>query len=253
MKNSAQDLPGLNKWRANMIKEIVSIQRKYFDTDATKSIYFRKAALKKLQSAVERDKDKILDALKKDLNKSGSEGYLTEVGIILSELRFAIKNIKKWSKTELVSTPLVHFHAKSFVVPEPYGVVLIVSPWNYPFQLCLEPLIGGRLPQAIALLSSLLQKHPIPGKLYLSLLLPAFSPEYVKVADEGEEYTELLDQKYDYIFFTGSAKVGKLVMGAIYKNLIPVSLELGGKNPCIVDRTAGLKILQQNALLLVIS
>lgn len=223
------------------IGEIVSRQREYFYTDVTKSVSFREAALKKLQSAISRDEGKILDALKKDLNKSPFEGYMTEVGMVLDELRFVIKNIRGWAKNKAAHTPLAQFHAKSFAVPEPYGIALIISPWNYPFQLCIEPLVG-----AIAAGNCIVIKPSAyatnTSRAVAELISSCFEPEYIAVIEGGrEQNTELLKQRFDYIFFTGSVEVGKLVMESASRNLTPVSLELGGKSPCIVDQTADLK------------
>jgi aldehyde dehydrogenase (NAD+) len=223
------------------IKQIVSRQREYFYTDATKSIDFRVAALKRLQSAIMRDEGKILEALKKDLNKSDFEGYMTEVGIVLDELRFCLKHIRGWAKTKTVRTPLAQFHAKSFIVPEPYGVALILAPWNYPFQLCVGPLIGAISAGNCAVIKPSAYA-PNTSHILAEIIASCFPPEYITVVEGGrEENTELLMQKFDYIFFTGSVGVGKVVMEAASKNLTPVTLELGGKSPCIVDQTADLK------------
>lgn len=224
-----------------IIKEIVLRQHEYFNAGATKSISFRKAALKKLQGAIIRDEDKILEALKNDLNKSNFEGYMTEVGMVRESLRFAIKHLGKWSKIKTAHTPLSQFHSKSFVVPEPYGVALIISPWNYPFQLSIEPLVGAIAAGNCAILKPSAYA-PNTGRVLAELIASCFPPEYITVIEGGrEQNTELLNQKFDYIFFTGSVEVGKLVMEAASKNLTPVSLELGGKSPCIVDCTADLK------------
>ncbi len=223
------------------IKEIVSRQREYFYTEETRSVTFRRAALKKLQAAIIRDENKILGALKKDLNKSDFEGYMTEVGMVLDELRFAIRHIRKWARTKRAPTPLSHFHAKSFVVPEPYGVALILSPWNYPFQLCIEPLVGAIAAGNCAVVKPS-NYAPNISHVIAELIASCFGPEYIAVVEGGrEQNTELLKEKFDYIFFTGSPEVGKLVMEAASRNLTPVSLELGGKSPCIVDQTADLK------------
>ncbi len=223
------------------IKEIVSRQRKYFYTEETRSVAYRRTALKKLQAAIMRDENKILEALKKDLNKTDFEGYMTEVGMVLDELRYAIRHIKKWSRNKHVPTPLSQFHAKSFIVPEPYGVALILSPWNYPFQLCIEPLVGAIAAGNCAVVKPS-NYAPNVSHVIAELIASCFGSEYIAVVEGGrEQNTELLKEKFDYIFFTGSPEVGKLVMEAASKNLTPVSLELGGKSPCIVDQTADLK------------
>ena len=224
------------------IEKIVAIQRIYFQTGATKSVDFRLNALRKLKSAIQNNEAKINQALKEDLNKSSFESYMTEVGMTLSEISYAINHLQSWAKTKKVSTPFVQFHAKSFVMSEPYGVTLIMSPWNYPFMLCLEPLVG-----AIAAGNCCVLKpsdySSATSAVISSLIKETFQPEYITVVEGGrEENSTLLDQHFDYIFFTGGVNVGKIVMEKAAKYLTPITLELGGKSPCIVDKTANLNL-----------
>jgi len=222
------------------IAETVARQRQYFLTDVTKPAAFRIAALKKLYSGIVQHEASILTALKRDLNKSDFEGYMTEVGMVLSNLRFALKHIRKWVRPRQVPTPLVHLPARSFILAEPYGVALIMSPWNYPFQLCIEPLIGAIAAGNCAILKP--SEHaPHTSWAVAELIASCFPPEFITVIEGGpEQYTALLKQKFDYIFFTGGVEAGKVVMEAAARNLTPVSLELGGKSPCIIDESADL-------------
>ena len=222
------------------IQEIVSRQREYFNTNDTKPASFRVAALKRLQNAIIKSEKEIFEALKKDLNKSDFESYMTEVGMVLDELRYAIRHTKGWAKPKTVPTPLAQFHAKSFAVPEPFGVALIMSPWNYPFQLCIEPLVGAIAAGNCAIIKPSAYT-PNTSSVIARMISSCFQDKYITVIEGGrEQNTELLKQKFDYIFFTGSVAVGRLVMESASRNLTPVSLELGGKSPCIVDQTADL-------------
>ena len=224
------------------IDQIVTHQHDFFQTGATRPVKFRLEALKKLQSAIVRDEAKIIEALKMDLNKTHYEGYMTEIGIVLDEIRFAIRHIRSWVRSRTVPTPLAQFHAKSFIVPDPFGVVLIMAPWNYPFQLCLEPLIGALAAGNCAVIKPS-ANAPHTARAVADLIAACFPPEYIVVIDgDRSKNPALLEQRFDYIFFTGSAEVGKMVMTAAAKNLTPVSLELGGKSPCIVDQTADLEL-----------
>lgn len=224
------------------IETIVSEQRKYFYTGATRPLKFRLDALKKLQSALCENEQKLSDALKADLNKHKMEAYMSEVGMVLEELRFHIKHLARWMKNKNVKTPLAQFHAKSFVIPEPYGVALIVAPWNYPLQLSLDPLIGAISAGNCAVLKPSAYA-PATSRIMAELLSSIYPKEYIAVVEGGrEENSALLSQKFDYIFFTGSATVGHVVMEAASKHLTPVTLELGGKSPAIVDKSANIKL-----------
>lgn len=224
------------------LTKVVDDQRQFFAAQATKPIPFRINALKKLRDGIISYEEQILVALKQDLNKAEFESYMTELGMVLNELQFLIKNTRKWAKQRRVKTPLALFPARSFIVPEPYGVVLIMSPWNYPFQLSILPLLG-----AIAAGNCVVIKPsayaPSVSHVIAEIIKDCFPPEYVTVIEGGRaENQALLEQKFDYIFFTGGVTVGKLVMEKAAQYLTPITLELGGKSPCIVDRTADLKL-----------
>lgn len=224
------------------IEEIAAAQREFFATDATKSVERRLKALGDLKVAILKREPELYAAMKADLNKSGFETYMTELGMVLDELRFVSKHLRGWAARRPVHTPLAQFHSRSFQIPEPYGVVLIMAPWNYPFQLSLEPLIGALAAGNCAILKPSAYA-PRTSQVIADLIADCFSPEYVAVVQGGrQENQDLLKQRFDYIFFTGSVAVGKLVMESASRYLTPVSLELGGKSPCIIDRTADLKV-----------
>ena len=224
------------------VEALVKAQREFFLLGKTLDVDFRLEALKKLQAAVRRHEEDLNVALMQDLRKSRLESYMSETGMVLEEIGFELKHIKSWAKTRRVKTPLAQFLSKSFVVPEPYGVVLIMAPWNYPVQLCLEPLIGAIAAGNTAIIKPSAYA-PAVSSCIASLISEIFEPAFVAVVEGGrEQNTQLLEQKFDYIFFTGSSTVGKLVMEKASKNLTPVSLELGGKSPVIVDHTANLKV-----------
>ncbi len=224
------------------IKDTIERQREYFKSGTTLPVEGRLEYLKKLRNAIKASESDILAALKADLNKSETEGYMAEIGMVLDDLGFIIRRLKNWSKPKTVKTPLAQFSAKSFVYPEPYGVALIMSPWNYPFQLSIEPLVGAiAAGNCVCLKPSNYAANT--SRVIKELLEKVFPPEYVSIVEGGrEENTELLKQKFDYIFFTGSVPVGKLVMEAASKHLTPVSLELGGKSPAIVEKTANIPL-----------
>lgn len=224
------------------IGNLVHKQREYFLTGSTKSYDFRLEMLKKLKSAVQSNEAVIAEALKKDLNKSGFESYMVETGMVLDDLGHAIKHLRNWMQNKAVPTPLAQFSSKSFIVSEPYGVALIMSPWNYPAQLCLEPLTGAIAAGNCAILKpSAYTKNT--SHVIKELISSIFPEEYVAVVEGGrEENKALLEQRFDYIFFTGSVEVGKYVMECASKHLTPVSLELGGKSPVIVDKSANIAL-----------
>lgn len=225
-----------------MIEEIVKSQREFFQTGKTKEISFRKQALEKVKKMIEKNQKEIELALQKDLNKSSSESYLTEIGLCLSEINFMLSHIKKWSKPKKVPTPLFLFPGKSYQISEPYGLALIISPWNYPFLLSIEPMID-----AIAAGNTVIIKpseySPNTSNVIGKLIKQTFEEKFISVIQgEKEVCLSLLDKPFDTIFYTGSTKVGKIVMEKAAKQLIPVTLELGGKSPCIVDNTANLSL-----------
>ena len=224
------------------IDRIVERQRDFFTTDRTKALGFRLEALNRLEESIIKHEEDINLALRKDLNKSVFESYMTEVGMTLAELSYVKKNLPVWNLRKWKLSPLAQFHADSFTVSEPYGVVLVMAPWNYPFMLCMEPLIG-----AIAAGNCCVLKPsayaPAVSKVLSEVIRDAFPGKYVAVVEGGrKENTELLDQRFDYIFFTGGVTVGKMVMEKASRNLTPVTLELGGKSPCIVTKDAKLSL-----------
>lgn len=221
--------------------EIFAKQRAFFETGKTRDAAFRKAQLRRLDEAIVQHTDEILAALKQDLNKSRYEGYMAEVALVRSEIQHCIKKLSTWMRPKQKLASIAQMPAKTWIQYEPYGVVLILAPWNYPFQLSLNPLIGALAagncvclkPSAYsAATSAVIEK----------LLAECFDPGYVSVATGGRDVNQaLLEQPYDYLFFTGSPTVGRLVMRAAAEHLTPVTLELGGKSPCIVERTADLQ------------
>ncbi len=224
------------------ITDIVNQQRAFFRTGATLPISYRKQALNKLKKAIQTHEKELLEALHTDLGKSEMEAYMCEVGLTISEINYISARLRRWARNKRVCTPLANFPAKSFTVQEPYGVTLIMSPWNYPVLLTLEPLVG-----AIAAGNCCVLKpsdySPATSKVIASLIAEIFPPEYVTVVTGGrKENTDLLEQHFDYIFFTGGVTVGKLVMEKAAQHLTPITLELGGKSPCIVDKTANIPL-----------
>ncbi|MDU6209446.1 MAG: aldehyde dehydrogenase [Clostridium perfringens] len=226
------------------LREKVNKQREYFSTGETKDINFRIEKLKKLRDVLKSEEEKVFEALKKDLMKSSFESYVTEVAMVYDEINMHIKNIKKWSKKRRVKTPLVQFPAKSFIQLEPYGVVLIIGPFNYPFMLTMDPLIGAIAAGNTAVIKPS-ESAPETSKILKEILEKVFDEKYVLHVnpERGKEVVEeLLKEKFDYIFFTGSATVGKIVMKAASQYLTPVTLELGGKSPCIIDKDCKLEL-----------
>ncbi|MCI9618261.1 MAG: aldehyde dehydrogenase [Eubacterium sp.] len=224
------------------IEDVVKKQRAFFGKKQTFNVNYRIKYLKRLKQVISECEEEICQALKSDLGKSVSESYMCEIGLTLAELSYQIKHVKRWNKPKRHRTDLANFHGKSYSVFEPYGVVLVMAPWNYPFMLTMEPLIG-----AIAAGNCVVAKpsaySPATSSIIKKILEKVFDREYVCVVEGGRaENTELLEQKFDYIFFTGGVNVGKLVMEKAAKNLTPVSLELGGKSPCVIDKTANLKL-----------
>ncbi len=221
----------------NSIKAIVDNQKSYFLKGETRDISFRKKQLTKLYESIKKYENEILIALKEDLNKSEFEAYTTEIGMVYEELRFMLKNINSLSKPKRKKSPFVHFPSKSYEYQDPYGCVLIMSPWNYPFQLTLVPLIGAMSAGNCAVVKP--SNYSEKTSQIILKILSEFPQEYIAVVEGGRDVNNaILEEKFDYIFFTGSPKVGKLVMEKAAQNLIPITLELGGKSPCIIDKTA---------------
>ena len=228
----------------NNIGIILEKQRNYFNSGATRDLDFRIDKLRTLKKSIVKNEKQILEALWADLHKSEFEAYATEIGIILDEINFAIKHLKSWSKTKKVWTPLTNFLSSSYIYSEPYGVSLIISPWNYPFQLLMAPLIGSIAAGNCAMLKPS-ENSPSTTDVIIKVIEECFVEEFVCVVEPygGKESSEaLLKEEFDYIFFTGSVPVGKIVMEAASKHLTPVTLELGGKSPCIVDKDADVKL-----------
>ncbi len=224
------------------IKDLVTRQRKYFQTGATLPVSARTAALRKLYAAISSNEKEIHNALKKDLGKSGFESYMCETGLVLEEISYMLKHVQRFAGEKRVRTPLAQFHSRSYQKPSPYGVVLIMSPWNYPFMLTLSPLVDALAAGNTAVVKPSAYS-PYTSEVLQTILSQCFDPQYVSVVTGGRaENTCLLKEHFDYIFFTGSQAVGKEVMRNAAEHLTPVTLELGGKSPCIVDQTADIKL-----------
>lgn len=222
------------------IEAALGKQKRYFATGATLPVAARKAALRKLQYALEKRETLLSDALRKDLKKSPQESYMCEIGLVKSEISYLLRHVGGYARERRVHTPFAQSVSRSFVKPVPYGTVLIMSPWNYPVLLALDPLAD-----AIAAGNTVILKPsayaPATSAALERVIRECFPPEYVTVVTGGrEENSCLLECKFDYIFFTGSKTVGKEVMCKAAEHLTPVTLELGGKSPCIVDETANL-------------
>ena len=224
------------------IRAIVEKQRRFFESGATLPVDKRIIYLKKIKEYIVENEAKIAEALKKDLGKSPYESYMCEIAVVIAEVNYMLKNIKKLTKKKTVMTPFGQQLSHSYVLAKPYGVTLIMSPWNYPFMLTIPPVID-----AIAAGNTCVVKtsaySPATSAVVKEMLEKIFPRQYVSVITGGrEENAYLLDEKFDYIFFTGSKNVGKLVLEKAAENLTPVTLELGGKSPTIIDETAKLKI-----------
>ena len=224
------------------LNQLVQNQRNFYNSGVTKTINFRKKQLLLLKNTILKNIDDISLALKKDLNKSDFESYETEIGIVLDEIGTMTKHLKKYSSKKRVSTSLMHFPSKSYIIKEPYGIALIISPWNYPFQLSIAPLIGAIAAGNCAVIKP--SEHSVNTSHILQKLISEnFDENYITVIQgDVETNKKLLEIKFDIIFFTGSVKVGKIVMSQASKHLTPVILELGGKSPCIVDETANINL-----------
>ena len=224
------------------IKAIVKKQRDYFHTGATLDVNFRLDALKKLKAAIQKYASDIHAAIRQDLGKSTFESYMCETGMTLSEISYMQKHTRSFAKEKTVHTPLAQFHSRSYRKPSPHGVVLIMSPWNYPFMLTMEPLVDAIAAGNTAVIKPSAYS-PATSQVIRALIEECFDPSFVSVVTGGRsENTCLLKEQFDYIFFTGSQRVGKEVMAHAAAHLTPVTLELGGKSPCIVDKTANLKL-----------
>lgn len=215
---------------------------KYFQSGATKETLFRLAQLATLKQAIKEHEDEILEALRKDLNKPYFEAYATEISMVYEELKYLMNNLSRWAKPKKVKTPITQFPASSYIHPEPYGVVLIMSPWNYPFQLSMIPLIGAIAAGNCAIVKPSGYSRNT-SEVIAKIIEKCFEKNYVAVVLGGREANKnILGEKFDYIFFTGSVSVGKIVMESASKYLTPVTLELGGKSPCIVDKQVNIDL-----------
>ncbi|MGN0711934.1 MAG: aldehyde dehydrogenase family protein [Anaerovoracaceae bacterium] len=222
-------------------EKLLEAQKAYFDTNATRSLKFRTEQLKKLKKAIKNHEKQLLKAMEKDLGKNAHEAYMTEVGFLYSSISHTIKNLPKWMKNEKKKTPLYMFPSRSYVKNEPYGSVLILGAYNYPLQLVMEPLIGAMAAGNTAVVKTP-EGAPNTATEVKNMMDEAFDEKYVACVN-GDAYAaaNLVEAGFDYIFFTGSAATGSKIMEAAAKKLTPVTLELGGKSPVIVDRTANLK------------
>ncbi len=224
------------------IEDHLSAQRLFFASQATKSIRFRKENLRKFRDAIVRYESRIAEALWADLRKSYEEAWLTEISIVLGEIRNHLQHLGKWARNKRVITPLVLQPSGSRVIYEPLGVALIMAPWNYPFQLLLNPLVGAISSGCCAMLKPSPYTPTVAGVME-EMLAETFDSKYISVAQGNREVNQvLLEQRFDVIFFTGSPSLGKTVMKAASQYLTPVVLELGGKSPCIVDRDANISV-----------
>lgn len=227
---------------SQQIQQLLRQQREYYHSGATLPVSFRVQQLKKLYAAIRQHEEEIHAALTEDLGKSAYEGFMCETGLVLSELSYMLRHIRRFSRRKTVPTPLAQFASHSFRQPVPYGNTLIMSPWNYPFLLTLDPLVNAIAAGNTAILKPSAYS-PATSRIIEKIIRECFPPEYVAVVLGGrEENAALLLQKFDLIFFTGSQAVGKEVLRHAAEHLTPVVLELGGKSPCIVDASADLKL-----------
>lgn len=227
---------------STQIDDILQLQRDFYDNGATIPVSFREKQLKKLYQAVQKYRPQIEEALKKDLGKSSYESFMCEIGLVLSEISYMIRHVKKFSKRKTVYTPLAQFASHSYVQPVPYGNTLIMSPWNYPFLLSIDPLVDAIAAGNTAIIKPSAYS-PATSKVIEMLVKECFSPAHVSVVTGGRaENAALLEKKFNFIFFTGSQNVGREVMRHAAANLTPVVLELGGKSPCIVEESADIRL-----------
>ncbi|MEO0901363.1 MAG: aldehyde dehydrogenase family protein [Bacteroidota bacterium] len=225
-----------------MIKNLVDSQKTFFATQQTKDISYRKKYLKKFYKALIAKEDAICDAIYEDFKKPRFESLVTETQIVLSELKYVINHLEEWSKPQRISGPLGNLPSSNWLYYEPYGTVLVISPWNYPFLLSISPMIGALAAGNTVVLKPS-ELSPNTSKAMFELIEKVFPKEYVVVVEGGVEASqELLAERWDYIFFTGSSHVGKIIYKSAAEHLTPVTLELGGKNPCIIDETAAIKL-----------
>lgn len=218
------------------MSSIISSQRNFFNSGKTKDLNFRITQLKQLKSILSKYEQEIISAVYEDLKKPSYEAFITEIGGTFLELKYAIKNLKKWAKPRKISVPISQFKGSGRIYPEPKGLTLIIGPWNYPFNLLFTPLIGAISAGDCAILKPS-ELSPHSSKTIASIINSNFPSEYIYVIEGDAEIVKLLmNHKFDHVFFTGGTKIGKIIMELASKNLSPVTLELGGKSPCIVDK-----------------
>lgn len=224
-----------------MMEQLLKKQHDFFLSDQTKPLVYRRKQLEKLKQAIVKYEDRINEALRLDLNKNPFEAYTTEVGFCLNSIDDTLKNLVKWTRPKRVPSPLTSFYSTSFILKEPLGSILIIGPYNYPFQLVVEPLIGALAAGNTAILKP--SEHAVHTQTVLVELIQSIYDvhEVAIVTGDASVTQTLIHLKFDHIFFTGSTKVGKIVYEAASKNLVPVTLELGGKSPTIIDETANLR------------
>lgn len=226
----------------NNVKKILDKQKDFYETGKTKEMSYRIEKLNLLHKAIQKHENEIMQALKSDLNKADFEGYATEIGMVLEEISYMLKHMKGLLKVKRVRTPLAQFPSVSKIYKEAYGNVLIIAPWNYPFLLSISPLVGSMACGNCSIIKPSNQS-PATSSVIKKIIENTFDQAYISVVEGGREANQsLLDNKFDFIFFTGSKDVGKIVMEKAAQNLTPVVLELGGKSPCIIDKTADIKM-----------
>ncbi|MDY3005990.1 aldehyde dehydrogenase family protein [Anaerococcus porci] len=226
----------------NEFKNIINEQKILFKSDRTKNEEFRINTLKILKKSIKNNESEIILALKKDLSKSETESYISEIGPVYSEINFAIDNLKNRMKKERVQTNSISMPAKSYIIYEPLGLTLIISPWNYPFMLSMGPIILA-ISSGNTVILKTSRKSNHTSYIIRKIINESFDRSFIYCIDnEKIDYDELLSYKYYHIFFTGSSKVGRTIMKKASENLVKVTLELGGKSPCIVDETSNLRL-----------
>ncbi|GAC1418616.1 MAG: aldehyde dehydrogenase [Flavisolibacter sp.] len=218
--------------------------RQYFTEGHTKSFHYRKEQIEKLRKAIVMHENALYDALYKDLGKNREESWVTEIGFLLSEIRFTLRNLRKWMKRQKVGTNFINFPSRSFIYKEPRGVVLIIGPWNYPLQLLFTPLLGALAAGNCVVLKPS-EFAPETAKIMEQIIQQTFPENYILfVQGEGSQVLPQMmnDFNFDHVFYTGSTEVGKIIYQMAAKKLVPVTLELGGKSPCIIEKDANLKV-----------
>ncbi|MBC3541803.1 aldehyde dehydrogenase [Rufibacter sediminis] len=224
------------------LEALVHQQKTFFSSGQTRPLEFRRQILRRLQEAIEKEEAAIIAALAQDFGKPPFETYATEIAILLSEIKFLLRHLPQWVKLRKVKSSFLNFPSRDAIYAEPYGVSLVIGAWNYPFQLTLSPMLGAIAAGCCAILKPS-ELTPATSQLTARLIQENFPPEYLAVVQGGPEVSQtLLELSFDKIFFTGSVPVGKIVAQAAAKQLIPVTLELGGKSPCLVDETANLAV-----------